>query len=530
MSGIHHQVPLDGDANCQSQDQSMVNAETQSTRQLHVLNLPNEILRLIFKYVRGESVHLERSYVALPQYSDEGINSIKQARLVCHDFCDLSSHLLLHAVSVSMKPSSLAHLDQVSRHPTISKGVNAIVVNLSFFANELAQDFSNFVAFQQIQLQRLVSDLTHDLDGPRNWPLVVRRSTRIWLSWEKYWSAGGQSRLDQTDEEHIGLLRYAHTLYRQAWVEQVLMQTDGSFIQAITDAVTRMPAIKFLYAIDVGSGWDGKLLETPFPSTRERSAIITALAQPMTWRRAWNTGYSGMPINFLTQIPLAIHRAGVTLRGVHYGVNFNAGFENLIECTEDRDALKYAMRHLKSFKYGSPSSPSIKIYNEDDLALVKDFLDCFTDTDSLEDLTLDVALKRRRSVPDTGVGCLLLTGRWSRLKLVTFSGSLHAKDLESFYANTRGPVQVQLRNSRLLSGTWHAVVESMRAKAQPLNRQSQSFVSNPAGGEIPSLPRKQRIFFQYEYGRASWQYIHSFTSKNPMNPWEEQAPDDALSS
>ena len=523
MAGTHHQVPPDRDADCKPQDPTVDSAETQYTGQLRVLDLHEEILRLIFKYVKGEPIHQEKGHLSLPRYSDKGVDSIKQVRLVCRDFCDLSSHLLIHDVSVSMRMPSLVHLYQVSRHPTISKGVRALRVNLSFFTTDLSENFNRFVEFQQRRLRRLIKTLLSEtLIGPQGWDMVIKRCNQIWLSWDKLRSASGESSLGDKDREYIDILRQAHALYGQTCLEQYWMQADGSFLRTIAGAVSRMPAIKSLYIVDTESGRGGRPSKTSFPFNMEKPAVITAMAQPMSWKRAWNiTPFSGIPIKFLSQIPLAIHRTGATLTHVHYGVNLNKGFQNLLRGPQDRDALKNAMRHLKSFKFEAPSSPSISLHGEPDMLHTKRFLECFTDTDSLENMTIDIGIKYRRPGPNPSAGRLLLTRRWSRLKSVKFSGPLHANELESFYSNTRGPVEVQLRNVLLLSGSWYNVVELMRANTPPLNRETQSFIEKPTGGELATLTNTQGEFFRYHFGYASWSYIQSLTPVNPLTGWAE---------
>lgn len=97
-------------------------------RKLSILDLPDEILLEIFEHV--ENFDLDGG--PLPySYNDRGRKDIKNTRLVCQRFCDVSSQLLVRVVRVYFNEASLARLDEISRHPTIAKGVRAVGVVLN---------------------------------------------------------------------------------------------------------------------------------------------------------------------------------------------------------------------------------------------------------------------------------------------------------------------------------------------------------------------------------------------------------------
>ena len=83
-------------------------------RPLKILDLPDELLRLIFLHVRGRTTISE---LAFYDFSGGNVEQVKKLRLTCKRFCENSSHLLMFYVKVEMTSESLAHLDEVSRHP-----------------------------------------------------------------------------------------------------------------------------------------------------------------------------------------------------------------------------------------------------------------------------------------------------------------------------------------------------------------------------------------------------------------------------
>lgn len=102
-----------------------INAEVRSKlRPLRIMDLPDELLMRIFTYARitfykDEFCSFER------HLNFDTVADIKNLGLTCRRFCNASSHLLLQSLRVDMtKPSSLERLEEVSRHPTIRKGLD----------------------------------------------------------------------------------------------------------------------------------------------------------------------------------------------------------------------------------------------------------------------------------------------------------------------------------------------------------------------------------------------------------------------
>ena len=106
----------------------MDSVQSQDHTSLHILNFPNEILFRIFDFLRSEPV---RSIAVGGAFGyRNGKDDVKNTRLVCRRFRDASSHLLISSLNVSVNKASLAQLDEISRHPLMSKGVRKVNVSL----------------------------------------------------------------------------------------------------------------------------------------------------------------------------------------------------------------------------------------------------------------------------------------------------------------------------------------------------------------------------------------------------------------
>lgn len=92
---------------------------------LKIHHLPDELLMGIFRHLRN-------------------CDDIKRLRLSSKRINMTSSHLLINTLHVSPIPKSLERLDEVSRHPTISRGVRRLVASVDAYTPDLARDVQTF--------------------------------------------------------------------------------------------------------------------------------------------------------------------------------------------------------------------------------------------------------------------------------------------------------------------------------------------------------------------------------------------------
>jgi len=100
-------------------------------RSLNIFDLPDEIPMKISALAKGRKP--DEVFIRYDYPDREVVSSIKNLRLTSRRFCNASSHLLLHATSVEMTPSSLSRLEKISRHPRVQKGVRGVRVDLHYF-------------------------------------------------------------------------------------------------------------------------------------------------------------------------------------------------------------------------------------------------------------------------------------------------------------------------------------------------------------------------------------------------------------
>lgn len=120
-------------------------------------------------------------------FGDSGIGSegIKNVRLTCKGLCNTSSHLLFQFLHFEISSASLAHLERVSSHSTIRKGVRTLRVVIDFYDSVLAEDFWRFADFSIDNLTTTIGFMELNVSlgigcAPKHQTEIFRR--KMWVS------------------------------------------------------------------------------------------------------------------------------------------------------------------------------------------------------------------------------------------------------------------------------------------------------------------------------------------------------------
>lgn len=246
-------------------------------RLLTIFDIPTELWSLVFEQVIGDEDEVNRGL--FQDYASDGRNleSIKNIRLTCRRFCDASSHLLLRRVDVALIPGSLARFDRISRHPTFSKSVRAIRIDLSCYpySDLLAQDEAAFLdatidevcGWLHMDKETLqLSEDGHAFFRSQSLPKVqiaeaVHRVGQAVALWRSYLTSGCKSPLlDDNDVafsaniiDALTAVRGCYQEYRKRFKEQnQRLVRDWAFPRTVAEAMARMPnAVRMLLTDDV---------------------------------------------------------------------------------------------------------------------------------------------------------------------------------------------------------------------------------------------------------------------------------------
>ncbi|KAK4180781.1 hypothetical protein QBC36DRAFT_228915 [Triangularia setosa] len=210
---------------------------------LTLSGLPNELLSLIIEGLEDETN--KRS----------GGPDIKTCRLVCRRFCDLSSRLLVRSVQVGHSFASLARLDTISRHPSISRGVRAVEVVLSSYSGfkPCLEGKRNFINFQLATLTKSVQ--LFEVGKIRNISekdaVILRKAHEVLSCWRYLIQEPRMQSPAQGDLAlHRALVDKAFQDFHRLAQEQKSIVSRGALGETVASALLRIPWVRRLEFYD----------------------------------------------------------------------------------------------------------------------------------------------------------------------------------------------------------------------------------------------------------------------------------------
>lgn len=511
----------------QSTIRKTINTMSRPTlRPLRILDLPDEILMKISECAHAWPHRLFMWHKA------EGYKDIQSLRLTCRRFCKASSHLLLHFLRVDLDSSSLAHFEEISRHPAIRVGMRCAKVVLHYYNPEFADNILDFTDFYLRKLGERIESLEHWLsedipDFPTDKEVVkgkLKQAKRMLRVWEREALNIPDNTFNRKDLRLRQLLREAHHEYQRRFTDQERLLQDRAFVHSLATAIARMPNMKRLEIVD----WDRfSLFDAPsfFSRGNGWDALMNDMVQPFSWEKASLYSSSQPPMGVLTTLPWAIHEAGglITDISIELSPREHFGCFGLLEA--DVQNIRCAAQRLQRFSFYLNHDDSDSWRSRDFVEIDKfcRFLMAFLDSASVEEITIN--LRALSSEQDTASASLLTLGQiltlrsWPSLSYINLGAiPIDFNNLEQFVNQLCSPaVYVSMNYIHLLSGTWGAALDLMRK----INPEDWS-LDCPTGAECDMMSdeEKQAVFGTYD--RRHWEkskaemYIMKWIDKNPL--------------
>lgn len=443
-----------------------------------IIKLPDELLRMISELVRDnpDTVNDDDSI--------RDIKSIKSMRLTCRRLCDASSHLLLHQLDVSLTTSSLAHLDEVSRHPTISKGIRSLQICAALYDPGVARNFRSFTGNAARRMRQYLEDNSYkmssyfDVNLPqRNWQdpqdgcnketawvlervQLFQRRRDVALMCAKYLAAE-ESVPDE--DQTMATFRRVYEQYRQLVSDQETLLRDDTFVQNVAMAVARMPTIVGLSMTDRSSFKQCSLstsLSGPVDHTLRRDLFVTSGGNYKI-----PIGLQRRTAKLLYQLPLAIGRAGNSLTELYIGFDSEGANKGLeLDKKQMRDIVR-AVGHLKvlhiSGQWGMPAMYSTASPGE--WTSLPKFVSLFMRASSLRSVTIDLG---NWYVPPEFVAPSLVSIPWEKLTKISLHGfSMDLDEIRKHIDKLQRGTCIVLWNLYLKSGSRADLLDMVREKA-----------------------------------------------------------------
>ncbi|RYP11877.1 hypothetical protein DL767_011280 [Monosporascus sp. MG133] len=490
-------------------------------RSLNILDLPDEILLNIFEL--AEDLDFDSPFL---YYVDAGRKDIKNIRLVCRRFCNVSSQLLVRLVCVHFNEPSLARLEEISRHPTIAKGVRAVRVVLHFH-NFSFTDLDSFISYHADEAE----DQVDMFDRAKLWELsnipeqtaseMIANGRAVVSTLRRFASAdpdddGGYF---EDDEDYRARLDGIHREYLILLEKQESLLKSGKFSRAFGSAIARMPGARKLDFVDAdfGSLKEQRLM---IPGGDVWGALYRLMLQPITGYHAKKHGLELPNYQCIFNVTNAVQRAGALLNSIDVKLSTLGYPRGLVPAPDIRREFSSGMQQLKEFAFEYEGS-----HSEQDAGDLNEFLSACLDTPSLQKLSLDM---RGSEAETTRIDVGQIMGSKSRHKLTDIFLRYVAMDLSKLVLFLERLPQsvncIHQKGVRLLSGTWKEALDALRKK-----RYRFMLFSEPQGAECDNMSQTdyERIFGSDNHGYRSEAELY-ITNRIPgkLNP--VQALEDGL--
>lgn len=516
-------------------------------RKLGVLHLPDELLLGIFDNFKGS---MYWDYLFLRRLT-HNMETIQNARLTCRRFCDNSSHLLVPYLYVSPTPSSLKRLEQVTSHPSISRGLCLLKISARFYSAAIANNHREFARMCYRRVQQKTERLEEALEefggltrhGPES---VVRadveKARHILSCWEPIAFGEDTDQVNQHDPAVAAILR-GHRRYRENFEQHENMLRDSFFARAVAAATARSRSRIWL---DISDAYDiGPQPEEPTWSTTLANPALLAdpgllvesgLAEPRMWYHARGDRAHEAPQSLLYELPLEMRAAGAQLLGVRVDLSRPDVFTPNLS-TAQISGLNEAFKELRDFYFCLSSGP---FYPRDNLPSTELIVGLYTylsaaiGRQSFQNLHLNLtclseAVLRDNDTEKYSIAPLLTSSAWSRIKVLQLSNAImHLDDLETMIGMLQPGVNIQLQLIHLISGTWEEALDCIRLKAGWGSRVE----GGVYGAEAEAMPDEEfdEVFLLHRepYGNLASQYIQSIEGvENPLRRDVEAAKADS---
>ncbi|KAH9221227.1 hypothetical protein DL95DRAFT_519273 [Leptodontidium sp. 2 PMI_412] len=517
-----------------------------SVRPFSILDLPDEILVKICGYVKGWEPDPNTSLFH-SQYTI-GTKEVQNLRLSCKRLCGASSHLLLHFIKVDFTaPASIRRLQEISLHPAISKGVATVRVIMSFYDSKLAGSFLLFARYNAEILAESADGVEkmarHDeamakyedeglipkdhrsraqrIEDKKKDEDDVKRGRLIADSWNRMQTS--DESLSGEGEPYQNALRRGHEEYRKLFEEQEILLKDGSFNDSVAAAMARMPLATRLEIHDYG--FDIRYFDNHVSRwvANDKSLVRGSLV-PMSWSEAIKHDLGYPPTEIAITLPVAIHKAGVSLASLDIQSLLPEDYFTLAPSDKELKELTDAMQKLKTFRFTPVQARDEghwRYRQSTELKCLQRLISAILDSPSIETISLEL----RQFWPDEtfldpnllSLPNLLNLRSWPRLSCVSLrSAPLSLEDLAKIVNLGTKPIRFSGDDLHLQDGSWADGLDLLRKETA-----GDGFFGRPTGAECDNMSEDE-LDAIFKPSEASWPfnkadlYIRGKIVKNPL--------------
>ncbi|KAL2109326.1 hypothetical protein VUR80DRAFT_2582 [Thermomyces stellatus] len=482
---------------------------------MNILDLPWDILYDIFLRFRDPRVRAEpgepgwcwmlHEHAIHDEVDSARIQTIKNARLTCRLFNRAASPHLVPWIRVSVNRTSLAKVDAISRNPHIASGVRAIKLDASYYPKELAEDIERFAERQRHDLQDEDSYMSTYFGEGEDEEEARANCAFIIKAWVNALSATAAGTGGEKTTEYQTLLRDVHGEFRRRHEEVSGLVADGSFVKALAQSISRLPAFSSLM-IDDKNPRSTRDMHDPLHTFNDRASLVNFLVSPFLWSdiekampgQALSEGGMELAVaSLLRDLPIAIHQAGGILRDLSVWV-FPRRLRNrtLLDPEGREQEIRDAFQHLEQFQlidHGSRAFRGEANIPPERLGPSDRYLKAVVSSPHIRSLRLHFP-RQASHWSRYPASSFIPAVASDRLTVLALEGALVRQSDLNYLCSRLAlkPTFVELSALTLQSGRWSPVVDAVRRRTEALCAQKKCRVrlSKLVGGEFGEIEKK----------------------------------------
>lgn len=428
-------------------------AAASSPRQEHqrvtLTDLPTEILCQIFDHFKD--ARMERrgrvDWFRNKNYDDLEVKraAVLNSRLACRRLREVASPMALPTVRVKLEQASLDRLDEISRIPEIAGSVRGIEVVFAYRSKRLATNFGEFIARRKGE----INTLRFHEDGFE--PFCHAEVKKAWDGYLKH------SSICVSNNGHKAPIQNLYHEYQRRYDEQLRLLDSGAFVDAIVSAASRMPLFGSLL-FDDNDIYEGHLTS----DERKAPHLLTAAHR---WRTLEALPDEVLPAQILSDLPVAIHKAGMSLREVSVNT-FPRTVRSGHPLIRDAESLRLAFQDLEEVNFWL-LDPGL--YSKEVAGQLNGYLGALVSGRSLEHLTINANGDRRFSRPtreQSAIGPALSTLNAPHLRHVSLVlARFKQSEWDGFCEGLGGSLdELSISDVDISDGSWAPSIRVLRQK------------------------------------------------------------------
>ncbi|VUC29323.1 unnamed protein product [Clonostachys rosea] len=519
--------------------------------------------------------------------ANESFKTVQNLRQVCRIFHDLVSPLLCRRLRIHLDPKSLDQAREMLKNQAIASGVRGVQVAIPYRPEELALSLSSFVDVRLKELEELYDHILFMLDvewmeddadengedsmHEESYTREMKNYNDILFTWRPSEASKNQNGDDAeaenkfvyeiepaVREEYTQILLQGHKIFREQHEAQKKLIEKGLFVETVADLFREMPNSVSLSIVDRFTFKHDQRREISLLTNKEE--LSPFLTSPINWSEldTMSDPPRLVPARILTELPIAIHKSGRSLRHLHLGcLPVQHGFEELDPGTDDFSwaQLREAYQQLEEFDLEGPQMHYLPLRPEN-IPLPRrqfliEFFGAILSSNKLQDVQLNFYClgvntginSRRQWCP---LGAIFRSISWPDIRKIQISDVGFSQDeLDMFFKGLGfGLERVALTSFQLSSGSWADAVDMMHDRIAPQPTALEMFfhfADITGASETFDLQLVPIIFHKYQVKTSSMAMqsatqlrdlspaaVREQDSSNPMHDAFEASQDESL--